>query len=159
MNKHILAISAMFFLGFQCSKKPYVINYYIPKDYEGVVLLVYNEENCPLLEERSYFIPENGILKIKNSPNYGYHKTNYYQKNKSGELAKIDFVFIENLKYKYLDTNKVIVYKEERGNFYSMKKKRNIVFDMFFISKVRNVKKMGWAEQRKINLIEDSDCR
>jgi len=108
----IIILSLLFFIS--CSKTENTLTL-IPDGYIGTIQIWFNQENG--IEEkyegekRVYEIPENGILKTKFSPQFGYHFPEYYYVSKNGQRTKIQP--ISDLNKKVLDTidkNKSYIY-------------------------------------------------
>lgn len=108
----IIILSLLFFIS--CSKTENTLTL-IPDGYIGTIQIWFNQENG--IEEkyegekRVYEIPENGILKTKFSPQFGYHFPEYYYVSKNGQRTKIQPIL--DLNKKVLDTidkNKSYIY-------------------------------------------------
>lgn len=78
----------------------------IPDNYVGTVKIWFNQKNG--IEEkyekdkRVYEIPENGVLKTKFRPQFGYHFPEYYYISKSGKRTEIKKIL--NINKQVLDT-------------------------------------------------------
>ncbi len=88
----------------------------IPEGYTGTIKIWFNqqdgtEENYEG-EKRVYEIPENGILKTRFEPQFGYHYPEYYYIDKDGNRTEIKQIL--ELRQEVLDTidkNKVYAYQ------------------------------------------------
>lgn len=103
-DKYLVIILSLFFF-ISCSKTENTLTL-IPEGYTGTIKIWFNQKNG--IEEkyegekRVYEIPENGILKTKFSPQFGYHFSEYYYVTKSGK--RIEIIPILDLNKKVLDT-------------------------------------------------------
>ena len=90
----------------------------IPEGYQGVVLIIFNQEDGEPKEyqdgKRIYRIPENGILKSQFEPNYGIQKHQYFYVNSEGEKTEIPFVLVNNKEViKEITPNNIYAYFEK----------------------------------------------
>tara|TARA_R110001632_G_scaffold20370_1_gene61046 strand:- start:69 stop:518 length:450 start_codon:yes stop_codon:yes gene_type:complete len=109
----LILLSLFFFIG--CSKTENTLTL-IPENYTGTIKIWFNQKNGIDKkyegDKRVYEIPENGILKTKFSPQFGYHFPEYYYVSKSGKRSEIKLIL--DLNKKALDTinkNKIYVYQ------------------------------------------------
>jgi hypothetical protein len=104
----------MFFF-ISCTKTKNTVTL-IPEGYTGIIKIRFNQKNGIKEkyegEKRVYEIPENGILKTRFEPQFGYHFRDYYFVSKNGKRFEIKPIL--DLNKKTLDTidkNKIYAYK------------------------------------------------
>ena len=91
-NKHLEIIFLSFILFINCKKTENTVTL-IPEDYVGTVKIWFNQKKG--IEEkyeknkRIYEIPENGVLKTKFNPQFGYHFPEYYYISENGKRTEI----------------------------------------------------------------------
>ncbi len=114
-NDKYLVILLGLLLLVSCTKTENTVTL-IPEGYIGTIKIWFNQEYG--IEEkyegkkRVYEISENGILKTKFSPQFGYHFPKYYYVSKSGKRNEVQPIL--DLNKNVLDTidkNKVYAYR------------------------------------------------
>tara|TARA_R110002051_G_scaffold323487_1_gene417259 strand:+ start:3633 stop:4082 length:450 start_codon:yes stop_codon:yes gene_type:complete len=115
MEKKYLGIIFLSLILFTNCKKNEDTITLIPKDYLGTVKIWFNQKNGTEKKyeknKRIYKIPENGVLKTKFSPQFGYHFTKYYYISENGKRTEIKPLL--DLSKNVLDTidkNKIYAY-------------------------------------------------
>jgi hypothetical protein len=91
LTKYFIIIS-LAFLIISCNILP-VENYYIPKDFEGNVAIIYKKNGSKPNKTQNWNIPEDGILKTEHRFISGNYKINYYQKNISNTYDTLNYQF------------------------------------------------------------------
>jgi hypothetical protein len=114
-NTKYLGILLSLFFCISCSKTENTVTL-IPDGYTGTIKIWFNQKNGIEKkyegEKRLYEIPENGILKTKFSPQFGYHFSKYYYVSKSAKRTEIEPIL--DLNKKALDTiekDKIYAYR------------------------------------------------
>ncbi|TXD47817.1 DUF6843 domain-containing protein [Polaribacter sp. IC063] len=132
-----------FILFINCKKSENTVTL-IPENYVGTIKIRFNEKNGIEKkyenDKRIYEIPENGILKTKFNPQFGYHFPEYYYISENGKRTKVHPIL--NLNKNVLDTidkNKIYVYNfmilggvvkvDSIGNV-TEKRESEIIFDI-----------------------------
>ena len=113
-DKYLVILLSLFFFA-SCSKSENTVTL-IPEGYTGTIKILFSQKNGIEKkyegEERVYQISENGILKTKFEPQFGYHFSEYYYVSKSGKRTEIQTIL--NLNEKSIDTidkGKVYAYR------------------------------------------------
>lgn len=91
MTKYFTIIS-LAFLFVSCNILQ-VQNYYIPKDFEGNVAIIYKKDGNKTNDPQNWEIPEDGILKTEHKFISGNYVMNYYQKNISNKYDTLNYQF------------------------------------------------------------------
>lgn len=110
-NKLIKYVCILYCIAMiQACNKIRTKNYFLPKDFEGNVAIIYSNNDYSVQDTYDYIIPDNGILKTKFSFKEGDYRINFYQKNQHNGydtlyeqlpsiphmiLLKIEFFIIE----------------------------------------------------------------
>lgn len=100
----LLPIAALLLSG--CNDKLTVINYFIPKDFEGNIAIIYSKTDSGKQGVYNFTIPDNGLLKVPYKFYKGDYIQNYYQRNKNNEY---DTLKVELPSFK-IDTIKNRIY-------------------------------------------------
>lgn len=107
-------------------------NYFIPKNFEGNIAIVYSNSNADKQDVYEFTIPENGLLNVPYQFSEGNYVKNFYQKNLSN---KYDTLF-EELPSVKIDTSKNRIYFnriltfEKAGN-------EPIIVETFYVGKTK----------------------
>lgn len=83
-----------------------VKNYFLPKDFEGNVAIIYSNNGDGEQDIYNFYIPDNGILKTPYVFYKGDYKINFYQKNRRNEYDTL----YEELPSTTFDTSKNRIY-------------------------------------------------
>lgn len=100
----LLLIAALLLSG--CNEKLTVINYFIPKTFEGNVAIIYSKTDSGKKEVYNFTIPEDGLLKVPYRFYKGNYTQNYYQRNSNNGY---DTLHVELPSFK-IDTTKNRIY-------------------------------------------------
>ncbi len=69
-------------------------SFIIPKGYQGLILIIYNQPNYPGISvkktERVYTIPKNGILLTKSKNDFKYAELEFYNTDSIGNIIKME---------------------------------------------------------------------
>ena len=103
------------FLFINCSKTENTLTL-IPEGYTGTIRILFDQKDGNDKkyegEKRVYEIPENGILKTKFSPQFGYHFPEYYYVSKDGKRTEIERISdLNKSTLDSIDKNKVYAYR------------------------------------------------
>lgn len=100
MNRAIISIALFFILAFSnCSsnQKQLPVTYLIPKDFEGAIVIFYNERSGidPTLAEEGYVltIPDDGVLKTKVDGKKLSGIPNFFLIDKDGSRKKLEYLY------------------------------------------------------------------
>ena len=77
----LLPIAALLLSG--CNDKLTVINYFIPKTFEGNIAIIYSKTDSGKQEVYNFTIPDDGLLKVPYKFYKGDYIHNYYQRNEN----------------------------------------------------------------------------
>ena len=91
MTNYFIIIS-LAFLIISCNTLP-VENYYIPKDFEGNIAIIYKKDGSKPDKIQSWKIPQDGILKTEHRFIEGNYVINYYQENSSNGYDTLNSYF------------------------------------------------------------------
>jgi hypothetical protein len=124
--------------------------YVLPKNYSGVVHILYDEENGEQAKyekgKRVYEIPANGILKTKLKYNDRWKPLDRYYYRENGDLIKIPFVTdIESL-----DKNNIQVCCSSVGKSYFADNNKYVEFEQFYVGTKDEIK-IAFEKNSKIN--------
>ena len=70
-----------------------VENYYLPKDFEGNVAIIYNANGSKTNDPQNWTIPEDGILETNFKFTSGNYMTSYYQRNSTNSYDTLRYDF------------------------------------------------------------------
>jgi hypothetical protein len=136
MSKLFLIV--ILFLFCSCVQKSEDSIYILPKEYEGNILIVFDQSNGMEIEQkdnsRIYKIPKNGVLKVRIKPKFGVGKISFYQSTieQQNEISYINSSDWDNITNKQ---SKVVCWNLETGSDSdSNNKKRH--FEVFSVGRV-----------------------
>jgi hypothetical protein len=150
-NAHKFQIIIFCILMIHGCKDVRVENYYLPKNFEGNVAVIYSNNNTEKQEVYNYNIPDNGILKTSYKFYAGDYRINYYQKN---ELNEYDTLY-ERLSSSKLDTSKSSIYFNRVLTFNKYGSKNVYTVSTFYVGKknVSDLAKDRFLFEKKIEEI------
>jgi len=90
-RRKINSLKVLIIIFLFCSCKEKVCNYYLPKDFEGNVAVLYSKNGINS-DTMNFFIPDSGILKSKFSFYEGGIKNHYYQKNNFNSYNELLYI-------------------------------------------------------------------
>jgi hypothetical protein len=132
---HIL----FFILFLSCGRKGEDSVYLIPKDFEGNLLIVFNQDKGTDAvyekQARLYLFDTTGVLMTKFSPNYGVQQNHYYYVDSLGNRTDIKYALPSQLK----GTDDVVIINQETGNGFDTSKKVKRHFELLTVARERNV--------------------
>jgi hypothetical protein len=134
----------LFFIMFvSCGRKGEDSVYLIPKNYEGNLMIIFNQDNGvdTFYEKqgRVYQFDTIGVLMTKFSPNYGIRQNHYYYVDSLGNRTNINYALPSQLK----GTNDVVIINQEAGNGFDTSKKVERHFELLTVARERNVDSIG----------------
>lgn len=131
--KNLIQINSIFcILILQgCNTKIRTENYFLPKDFEGNVAVIYTNVIKENKDIYNFEIPEDGILRTPYSFHEGNYRINYYQKN---EFNGFDTLY-EELPSKKIDTTKNRIYFNRVLSFEKYTDKERYTVSTFYVGK------------------------
>ena len=124
----LLPIAALLLSG--CNDKLTVINYFIPKSFEGNIAIIYSKTDSGKQDVYNFTIPKNGTLIVPYRFYKGDYIQNYYQLIESN---KYDTLQVELPSFK-IDTTKNRIYFNRILTF-EKKGMESVVVETFYVGK------------------------
>jgi len=122
-----------------CGRKGEDSVYLIPKNFEGNLLIVFNQDKGTdtIYEQqaRVYSFDTTGVLKTRFSPNYGIQKNHYYFVDSLGNRTDIKYALPSQLK----GTDDFVIVNSETGNDFDTSKKVKRHFELLTVAREKNV--------------------
>ena len=122
-----------------CVRKGEDSVYLIPKNYEGNLIIVFNQDNGvdTIYEQqaRLYSFDTTGVLMTRFSPNYGIQQNHYYFVDSLGNRTGINYALPSQLK----GTDDFVIINQETGNGFDTSKKVKRHFELLTVARERNV--------------------
>jgi hypothetical protein len=81
-------------------------NYFLPKNYDGYVAIIYNKADSGQREVYNFHIPEDGILRSSYAFSPGDYQIHFYQKTENNKYDTL----LEELPGSKYDTSKARIY-------------------------------------------------
>lgn len=138
-----LLLFAILLFFISCSHKGEDSIYLIPENYEGNLLIVFNqqegEETLYENKERIYHFGTSGILKTKFQSNYGIQNNFYFYLDSLGTRTRLRYLLPSELK----DTDEVVILNKETGNDFDTTHKIKKHFELFTVGKQSNSDSIG----------------
>ncbi|MHA4847191.1 DUF6843 domain-containing protein [Flavitalea antarctica] len=117
--------------------------YLIPKNFEGNLLIVYNQENGTdtIYEgrDRVYSFDTTGILRTKFKPNYGLQRNFYFYIDSLGNRHSLRYGILSQLN----GNNEVVCLNKETGKDFDKSKSVDRHFEMITVAKQVNMDSIG----------------
>ena len=122
-----------------CGRKGEDSVYLIPKNYEGNLLIIFNQDHgvdtTYEQQARVYSFDTTGVLITKFSPNYGIQQNRYYYVDALGNRTDLKYALPSHLK----GTDNVVIFNKETGNDYDTSKKMKRHFELLTVARERNM--------------------
>lgn len=142
--RSIIAISfIIFFFGSCKPSAPHEVIYLVPKNYQGVIVIVFNQKNG--LPENSesgstvYRIPPNGVLKTQGQAIKEWHRRSFFYLDSVGNKTEIPYYTAMDVRDKGADKLKIICYSRERGVTTNKKTNTELRFEVLLITSIQNL--------------------
>lgn len=123
--------------------KPVVVTYLIPEKFEGVVVIIFNQQDgVPENSDNGaliYKIPENGILRTQGPPLIGSHQNSFYYINANGVKSEIPYYTAIDVRDNKSDLSKIVCYSIERGIAQDSITKLNKSFSVFLVTSISHL--------------------
>jgi|GEM_PF-4235704 len=126
----------------------------VPKNFEGVVLIVFDASSSskPTFENgnKTYHIPENGILRTNDKPVKGVHQQLFFEVDSEGKRVLLNYYTYVDLQNKKPKLDELICYGREWGVTKNENTKQDILFEVFLVSKVKNLEKIASQKDKLV---------
>jgi hypothetical protein len=138
LQKILLGLFILSFFTASCQKLGEETIYLIPKNYEGNVLVIFDQpDGADTLYEgnrRVYKIDTTGVLKTKFKANYGIRNMDlYYAVDDAGNRTKLKYLtIVDTLR----ENNVVVCMIHETGNYFDKKIAAKVHFARFIVSTI-----------------------
>lgn len=126
-----------------CNQKSEEAIYLIPKNFEGNILIFFNDENGvhTVYDDgnRVYNFDTSGILKTKFKQNYKLQKNIFFYIDSNGNKTPLRYLLPSQLK----GTDEVIAFNQETGYYFDAAKSVDRHFEIVTIAKQKNISSIG----------------
>jgi hypothetical protein len=135
MTKRQIITSLLIAIFFCSCKNVDDCIYLIPSNYEGNLIVVFNQPNGYDKnyedKKRLYRFNKTGVLMTKFDPNYGQHQINFFYEDSLGKRTPLKYILPSQLK----NTAEVVAVNLETGNDEDPIKKNKRHFEVFSIAR------------------------
>jgi hypothetical protein len=143
-NRSLLVLFSLISLGIiSCRKKGEDSICLIPNNYEGNVLIIFNQHDGLDTswegKARIYRIDTTGILKTKFEAKYGVQRTHYYYVDSAGARTEVKVAFPSHSQ----ESDQVVVVNPEYGNHFDTVLKIQQHFKLFTIARQNQMDSIG----------------
>ena len=143
MRKIIIVTYIIFSFSSCKPKDPQEIVYLIPKNYQGVVVVIFSQrKGLPASSENRHTvfkIPSSGVLKTQGRPIKGWHRRSFYYIDSAGAKSEIPYYTAMDVKDKGTDKSRIICYSRERGVTTDKKTNTELKFEVLLITSIQNL--------------------
>lgn len=154
MRINIFVLLFCLLLGSCKSRKAEDVVYLIPKNYQGVVIIFFDDPNGKdteyRKENRVYRIPANGILKTKFLLTKSLHQQSFFYIDSLGERENIPYYTAIDLREHRIDSSRIICYNLENAVTKDRVTSRKKNFSLFLVSTIKNLDSIAKTRSMKM---------
>ncbi|HEY8400331.1 MAG TPA: hypothetical protein VIK89_03665 [Cytophagaceae bacterium] len=135
------------FFTSSCQKKSEDCIYIIPRDFEGNILIIFNQKDGMDISyedgKRVYKIDSTGVLKTQFVENYGVHQNFFYVVEENNKRIPLRYLLPAHKENIPKSSAEIFIYNMETGKDYDAKVSKDRYIELFTVSTIKNLDSIG----------------